>query len=182
MGIEIIKDHNGKNYIALSNEKFFNDDAIGDNIENFEILEILGNYNKGTTFSAKVRSLINHKLYFMKKIGQNLSIGERSNLINILDSIKKIGHQNIVNQIKNIFQNDSFYIFEEFLNNRDLQDYMKTFDDLERPIEESTLWNIFLQCASGLKSIHNHNIIHRNISLNDLIMNENNVIKLGNFK
>ena len=182
MGIEIIKDHNGKNYIALSNEKFFNDDAIGDNIENFEILEILGNYNKGTTFSAKVRSLINHKLYFMKKIGQNLSIGERSNLINILDSIKKIGHQNIVNQIKNIFQNDSFYIFEEFLNNRDLQDYMKTFDDLERPIEEPTLWNIFLQCASGLKSIHNHNIIHRNISLSNLIMNEKKVVKLGNFK
>lgn len=68
------------------------------------------------------------------------------------------------------------------MNNDDLEGFLNAYISLDKPIETNTLWNIFMQCISSLKYIHNNNIIHRNITLTNIFMSENKIIKLGDFR
>ena len=181
---EIIEDNDIEDYNEPNKEDLFNDDNIENFDENFEFLEILGEgeNQKGKWLSLKARSLDNNKLYFIKKFDEKL-LEERKDLIQILNLIKQNKHPNIINQIKFFFQkkSKSYYIIDEFLNSTDLQDYLKAYEEINKPIEETILWNIFFQCASILKFLHSHDIILQNIKLDNFLINEYNLIKLGNF-
>ena len=48
-------------------------------------------------------------------------------------------------------------------------------------IEEDILYNIIKQICIGIKEIHNKNIIHRDLKPENIFINENNVIKIGDF-
>ena len=184
MGVELIRDHEGKEHIALEDESFFPEDNLDDNINSYEILKFLGEgeNSKSKWETSKVQSSINNKLYFMKKISINLSLGERQNFFSIYNLIRINPHPNIIRHLKLIYQGNSFYIIDEALDCRDLENYANTFECLDRPIEEKTLLSIFLQCASGLRFIHNNDIIHRNIKLDNFMIEDNKTVKLGNFR
>ena len=48
-------------------------------------------------------------------------------------------------------------------------------------IEEKILYKIIKQICEGIKEIHNKNIIHRDIKLENIFMNDNMEIKIGDF-
>ena len=179
MEIQIIKDIDGKEHIVLNNESLLNDSYSGDTINDFETMKIIGRGNKSLTL--KVKSKINAKIYVMKKINQKLSLMERENLFQIINRIRSNESPNIIKNIKSIYQNNGFIILDEYMNNGDLLDYMKSNKELNKPIDEKILWNIFLQCASSIKDIHMLNIIHRNVKLENFMINQKKVVKLGNF-
>jgi serine/threonine protein kinase len=89
---------------------------------------------------------------------------------------------NTTKYFKSFLQNQSLYIIYEYMNNDDLEGFLNAYISLDKPIETNTLWNIFMQCISSLKYIHNNNIIHRNITLTNIFMSENKIIKLGDFR
>lgn len=179
METEIIQYNKGIFEVSSKDDALLKDDRIGDDIENFDIIKILVENENSTSISFKVRSKFNHKIYFMKKYGNNLSLEERENWLKI---IKNCNHPNIIKNIKIIFKSNSYFLIDEYMNNGDLQDYMKTYESLGQPIKEDYLWNIFFQCASSLKYLHEKDIIHRYIRLDNFLMNENKVVKLGNLR
>lgn len=45
MGVELIKDRQGKEHMVLTDEDFYNDDIMGDKFEDYEILQVITNKN-----------------------------------------------------------------------------------------------------------------------------------------
>ena len=191
MGAELTQDSQGFDQLVLTSGCCNNEE----NPDSYETLKILGfgDYD-GLIKTKKVYSKLDKKVYIMKEIKINKSQGndedkilsneEKNNLINILNTLKNDKEEkceNIIENIKFFTKGNYLYILDEYINNGDLLSYMKTYKDLNQPIKEETLWNIFLQCANGLKYLHSKNIIHRNIRLENIYMNDNKVIKIGNF-
>ena len=69
MSVSKIKDQDGKQYIIIDESELYDDKEMGDKLEDFEILQILGKGSYG--FVAKVRSIKNSKIYAMKQIDLN---------------------------------------------------------------------------------------------------------------
>ena len=176
----MIKDRQGKDHLVLSDEDFYNDDIMGNKFEDYEILQVITKKNN-YGFFAKVRSKINSKIYAMKKIKSEF-IQNEYNLNDELNILKNMKNPNTTKYFKGFYQNQSLYIIYEYMNNNDLEGFLNAYISLDKPIETNTLWNIFMQCISSLKYIHDNNIIHRNITLTNIFMSENKIIKLGDFR
>lgn len=190
MGAELTKDSQGIEHLVLMNgysRKMKND-------EDFECVSILGlGNNDGVIQTKKVISKIDNRAYVMKEIKIDYEKEEekifypkdRENLIEILNILKKDECPNIVKNYKYYTEGKYLYILDEFINNEDLLNYMKTLkmlkNDFNQKIDEENLWNIFLQCANGLKYLHSKNIIHGNIRLENIYITNDNCVKLGNF-
>ena len=182
MGVEMIKDRQGKDHLVLSDEDFYNDDIMGDKFEDYEILQVLSKDNK-SGFTSKVRSKFNSKIYAMKKIDSKYASKVQEQYIrNEFELLKKMDFPNITKYFKYFYQDNCLYIVYEFLNNGDLGGFLDAYKSLDKPIDSNTLWNIFMQCISALYYIHSNNIIHKNISLSNVFMSENKIVKLGDFR
>ena len=66
--MEIVKDSEGNNHIIFDESSLYDDSKMGDNLTDFEVLQILNEDNNNSLFVSKVRSLNNHKIYAMKSI------------------------------------------------------------------------------------------------------------------
>ena len=179
MGVEMIKDRQGRDHLVMSDEDFYNDDIMGDTLGDYEILQLLSKNDnkdsKGCTVS-KVKSKFNSKIYVMKCYDSYHDIKEE------FIKLQSLNEPNISKYFKYFNQDNKLYIIYEYINSTDLKGFYDAYCSLKRPIEINTLWNIFMQCISALKSIHSKNIIHKNISLTNIFMTENKIIKLGDFR
>ena len=178
----MIKDPQGREHLVLSDEDFYNDDIIGDSFEDYEILQVLSP-KETYGFSAKVRSKFNSKIYAMKKIDSKYA--QKVSEMDIrqeFEILKKMDHPNVTKYFKYFYQDQCLYIIYEYVDNMDINGFVKAYKSIEKPIETNALWNIFMQSISALNYIHSQNIIHKNISLNNIFMTENKIVKLGDFR
>ena len=194
MGVEMIRDRQGGEHIVLSDEDFCNDDIMGDRLEDYEILQVVGiddndNGNDNQVqkdkkyLFTKVRSKKNSKIYGMKIIKNQYIPKNQVNYIR--EELKKLialNHPNVVKYYKYFFENDDLYIICEYINNGDLNRLIEAYKSLEKYLDNNLVWNIFMQCSSALKYIHDNNIIHKNISNSNIFMTENKIVKLGDFQ
>ena len=182
MGVEIIKDMQGKDHLVLSDKDFYNDDIMGNKFEDYEILQVLSKDNP-SGFTSKVRSKFNSKIYAMKKIESKYAQKAQEQYIKKeFELLKQMDFPNITKYFKYFYQDSCLYIVYEFLNNSDLGGFLEAYKSLNKPIDTKTLWNIFMQCISALYYAHSNNIIHKNISLSNIFMTENKIVKLGDFR
>ena len=67
----------------------------------------------------------------------------------------------------------------EFADDGDL--YQKIVDHKKSKtlFEENQIWNVFIQVLLGLKSLHAHNILHRDLKSANIFLNKNGEAKLG---
>ena len=175
----MIKDRQGRDHLVMSDGDFYNDDIMGDTLGDYEILQLLSkNDNKDSKVCtvSKVKSKFNSKIYVMKCCDSYHDIKEE------FIKLQSLNEPNISKYFKYFNQDNKLYIIYEYINSTDLKGFYDAYCSLGRPIEINTLWNIFMQCISALKSIHSKNIIHKNISLTNIFMTENKIIKLGDFR
>ena len=181
MSVSTIKDQDGKQYIIFDESELYDDNEMGDNLEDFEILQILGKGSYG--FVAKVRSNKNDKIYAMKqidlsKIGseKEIELCKREVLL-----LQKLNHPNINKYYKSFSNNNCLYIIMEFMNNGDLSGFIKAHEKFNKPVREEEVWNILLQSMNALEYIHSKNIIHRDIKPANLFMTNDKMIEIGDF-
>ena len=181
MGVEMIKDIEGKEHFVINNEDFINNDIIGNKFEDFEILQVFKKQPYG--YVIKARSKTNSKIYAIKKIESNFISNINFNLFQQeFEKLENMNSPNVTKYFKYFCQNNCLYIIYEFVNNRDLYQFYEAYSKMNKPIETNTLWNIFMQGISALKYIHSKNVIHKNINLYNLFMSENKEVKLGDFR
>ena len=176
MGAEILKDEEGKEHYIFDQSELYDDEKMGDNLDDFEILEI----HTDSTIKS-VQSILNQKIYSMKTI----------NLKKIKKGPKAI--EQMETEIKNYININYFYILKfhkyfktdkeihiilEHTNNGSIKDFIKLHSSLEEYIKEETLLNIFYQCINALKFLHSKGIIHKSILTKHLLMTNEKVIKL----
>lgn len=182
MGIEMVKDSQGKEHMVFDQPGLGDDNCMGNCLNDFEILQILGEGSYG--FVAKVRSRLNHKIYAMKKVDfSKISTEKEKQLcLNEISIIQKMDSPYVNKYYKYFFENNNvLYIIMEFMDNGDLDGFINAHKVLNKPIEEEELWNIFYQSMSGLIFIHSKGIIHRDIKPANLFMSNEKKIKIGDF-
>ena len=177
MGVEMIKDRYGEDQLVLSNEDFYNDDVMGDKFSNYDIMKIIKS-NTGN-FLAKVISKKNSKIYVLKQFRQNQ---DQQKLVQEFQILNKLNHSNIIKYFKWFNEDGKVYFVKEYVDNGSLKNLKEAYRSINKPIEENTLWNIFMQCMAGLDYLHSNNIVHKNLKSNNILMNENKVIKIDDIQ
>ena len=82
MGVELIKDQKGKNHMVFSKDLTKEDLLMGDKIDNYEILQVLGEGSFG--YVAKAKSRLNHKIYAIKQL--NFSNAQKKKEIDLVEN------------------------------------------------------------------------------------------------
>ena len=129
MGVEMIKDRQGKDHLVLSDEDFYNDDIMGDKFEDYEILQVLTPKQKEAFgYVAKVRSKFNSKIYAMKKIDSKYAqkVSE-TDVKNEFELLKKMDHPNVTKYFKYFYQDQCLYIIYEYVDNMDINGLIKAY-------------------------------------------------------
>ena len=184
MGININEQLNDEQIFEYKIPGFINEGhKMGNSSNDFEILQVLG--GGGFSRVLKVKSKMNSRVYAMKKVDMNKILFEQKldpkyyeNEILIL---QKINHPNIIKSFKIFFENQFLYFIMEFMNNGDLESFYKANNSLKIRIPEEKLWDIFFKSLSGLLHIHKEGLIHRDIKPQNLFIDDNLNIKIGDF-
>ena len=181
MGVELIKDQKGKNHMVFSKDLTKEDLLMGDKIDNYEILQVLGEGSFG--YVAKAKSRLNHKIYAIKQL--NFSNAQKKKEIDLVENevaiLKNMEHPLITKYYKSFKEGNCLYIVMEFMDNGDLGELIKGHKTLNKPIDEERLWNIFIQALTSLEFVHSKGIIHRDIKPANLFVSNDGTIKLGDF-
>ena len=154
---------------------------IGEKLSDFEILQVLGEGAFG--FVAKVKSKKNLKIYALKKIDflkiedlDYLKYYENEGIL-----MKILNHPNICKLYSSFKENYSIYLIMEYMNNGNLYTFLTSNSKIRKNINEEKLWNIFEQCLKGLVYIHSKGLIHRDIKLENILINNEGQVKLTDF-
>ena len=185
MGMEMIEKNNDEMLIEYKLPNFINEGNpnVGGSSDDYEILQVLG--GGGFSKVLKVKSKSNFGIYAMKKVDMAHIIEEEQleskYFENEIQFLKNLNHPNVI-KCFNIFQENQYlYFIMEFMNNGDLESYNDAIIKMDMIIPEEKLWEIFYKCLSGLDYIHKENIIHRDIKLQNLFLDDNFNVKIGDF-
>ena len=181
MEVKLIKDSKGNEHMVFNKRENDEYNEMGSNVDDFEILQVLGEGSFG--FVAKVKSRLNHKIYAMKQM--DFSTLKDKKIIKLCENetklLSKLNHSLITKYYKSIKEGDKLYIIMEFMDNGDLGGMMKASKILEKPIEEEKIYEIFIQAMKSLAYIHSKNLIHRDIKPENLFISIDGIVKLGDF-
>ena len=176
MGGEIMKDEEGKEHYIFDQSELYDDEKMGDKLEDFEILRI------HTDQSIKsINSLVNQKIYSMKTINykkNNLGPKYKESLLNQIKSFLKLNYFYILKYYKYFETDKEIHIIMEHTNNGSLKDFIKLHSSLNINISEEYLWNVFIQCAKAVRYLHSNDIIHQSISPKHFLMTNEKLVKL----
>lgn len=118
-----------------------------------------------------VQNQINGKVYIKKEL--------KTYNIDVYKTLLKINHRNIPKVYEVIELDKTLYIIEEFINGNTLEEILK----LEGPLNEERVIYYILELCDILSVLHNRElpIIHRDIKDSNIIISNDNVVKLIDF-
>ena len=164
------------------NKKIDNEEEnIGNCLDDFLILDKLDQGLFGTIF--KVKSKRNKIIYVMKKIKKLIEKQENKKKhpkVEIL-ILKKLNHPNIVKLFTYFEDNKYYYAIIEYINGPNLFDLYMSYKIKHKLMEEKFLWDLLGQCLDAITYIHGCGVIHRNIKLSNILLDEKNKLKIIDF-
>lgn len=126
----------------------------------------------------KVRSKEDGRLYAIKK-SKKLYRGEfsRQERINEVRQHEKFSqNEHCITLYKAWEQNDLLYMQLELCKTN-----LEIFSLKNENISEDRIWDILVDILLALKGLHDQNLIHLDIKLENIMINADNVCKLGDF-
>ena len=170
--------------LSFENKVKDDKDNVGSKSEDFETIKLLGKGGFGKVF--KVISKINNKIYAMKVANFDILLskqGQRGIELALNESkfLTVLTHPHIIKYYNSFKEDNSLYLIIENAENGDLETYIEAYKKVGRHIPEDELWSIFLQCMQALDYIHRMKVIHRDIKLGNILMDNNMTIKIGDF-
>lgn len=151
---------------------------IGERIEEYEILEHLGKGGFAHVYRAKCRksSLFVAIKMIDKALMANAGMIERVRQEVTIHS--QLKHPAIL-ELYTFFEDAHYvYLVLELAHNGELAKHFKLGT---RGLSEKAAADIFRQVVSGVLYLHTHNIIHRDLSLNNLLLTKDLCVKIADF-
>ena len=144
------------------------------NIKGYKIIKRIGRGGCGAVYLVQKEN----KYYALKKI-TDLTEEEIENYQKILNVLFNIKSEYIIRYYESIIENDCLYIIMEYGGVIDLKKYiLKQENSL---INEKIIKDIIIQICKGLQEIHKNKFIHRDLTPDNIFMDNNNNIKIGDF-
>jgi len=149
-------------------------------VNNYELLEQLGQGGMGVVYKA--RHIHFDEIYAVKRLWEQFGANEMvlNLFLNEAKILRKLNHKNIV-QVTDVFSlENQNYIVMEYINGRSLDEIIKKEVG---PIRRERAINLFKQMLEGIAYIHNQPtpIIHRDIKPLNLLVTEDDIVKITDF-
>lgn len=109
-----------------------------------------------------------------------MNVKERQEAVNEIRILASIGGPYNIRFLEAFVDADILYIVTEFAANGDLFGWIKARKN-RGPIKESVVWSLLLQMCHGLQSLHEKNILHRDLKSANVFMMSEKHVKLGDF-
>ena len=174
----------------------------------YNVFCILGKGNFG--YAEKMTSKKNSEVYAIKKLDKNKNKNSKNFKRETQISIQ-LEHPNLIkfygyfedkeniDKYKFVYKNDKkrkvtenedkeiYCRVLEFAENGSLKQYFKNYKEKNKtensftPIPQETIIKFLKESLDALKYLHENNIIHRDISLDNILLGQNNTIKISDF-
>jgi len=140
-------------------------------VNNFILFKELGHGAFGKVYLSLDKNL--DVLTAIKVINRKfLSQLQKNKLISQLEILSKLNHKNVTKIIDKQKTANNFYIEMEFSNGPNLFEFLTLYKQkFGKNLSESEVQKVVKQIASGLEHLHDNKIIHRDIKLENLIIN-----------
>ena len=144
-------------------------------VNNFILFKELGRGAFGEVYLSTDENL--DELTAVKVINRKkLSPIQKNKLLIQLDILSKLNHKNVTKILDKQKTSNNFYIEMEYSNGPNLYEYVKQYKKkYGKCLNEETVQKLVKQIASGLEYLHKNKIIHRDIKLENLIINFDDV-------
>ena len=146
----------------------------------FKILNKIGEGSFSTVL--KVQRKKDGIIYALKKVKfSKLNEKEKSNALNEIRILASINNKNIISYKEAFFdENDSSLdIVMEYADQGDLFQLITEHKKTKTHFSEEFIWNTLTQLLNGLKTLHELNILHRDLKSANVFLFKNGVVKLG---
>ena len=146
----------------------------------YQKLEKIGQGQFSTVF--KVLNKDDNKFYVLKEILlSNLSKKEIELMLNESKILSTIKNDHIVKYYGSYQVNNTINLIMEFCEGSDLKKFILEHKNQNKLIEENKIYSMILDICKGLKEIHKKNLIHRDLKPDNLFLDNNNALKIGDF-
>ena len=149
-------------------------------LSNFQILQKLGEGSFGMVY--KVKRLSDGIEYAMKKVRMNmLNEKEKENAVNEVRILASLQDPYIVSYKEAFFDEGSncLCIVMEFASGGDIQKKVNDYIKIGGYFSEKDLFKCLIHMASGLKTLHDMKILHRDLKCANIFLGADANWKLG---
>ena len=149
-------------------------------------LELLGSIGKGAFAEVKIANDLMTNQKYAVKILETSKMDQKE--LELFNTEKRILRTALANNFKNIIKMQNilkdlsgrYYIILEYCNGGSLYDCLKEYSNKNRkPFPEKYVSYLMKEILLGVKSLHDHGIIHRDLKLGNILLkykSKNNLI------
>jgi NIMA (never in mitosis gene a)-related kinase 1/4/5 len=149
-------------------------------VNGFVLLKFLGKGTFGAVYQARREA--DDKIYAIKKVDtRRMSAKERADAVNEIRVLASVSGPHVITFFEAFVEADILYIVTEFAQHGDMLAYLKA-KRRQGNIPEQTVWSLFIQMCLGVKTMHDANILHRDLKAANVFMcatGANAYLKLG---
>lgn len=148
--------------------------------EEFEKIDKIGSGSYGVVYKVrrrKTRDIVALKRVKLNCRANGFDDGVPSSSLREIAALKNLKHPNIIELFEIIHTGSSIYLVFECLD----QDLKKSLDETSNGLPERTVKNYMWQLFKAISYCHARNILHRDLKLQNLLVNRDGTIKLADF-
>ena len=140
-------------------------------IEDITLLRLLGKGSYGEVYLSLKQNA--NKPFATKKVKRKKADDEMTKYFkNEINILRILNHPNIVKLEEIKMDENNYYIVMEYINGGELSDYLKKYiEKYGKPFSEEIVQYLMKQIISALIYIHDLNIIHRDLKLENIMVN-----------
>ena len=149
-------------------------------MDGFKVLSKVGEGSYSTVL--KVQRIEDGNIYALKRVKfKKLSDKEKQNALNEIRILASIKDKNVISYKEAFFdeKDSSLGIVMEYADKGDLFQVITERKKTKNYFDEQEIWKTFVQLLKGLKSLHDLNILHRDIKSANVFLFEGGICKLG---
>lgn len=142
----------------------------------FKIIKKIASGGMGDVYQA--HDPIHNRIVAIKTLRQEFNDSSEfiSRFKREANILSKIVHHNTVIVYSTEIEKDIFYIVMEYVNGTTLRDFLLT-----HRFFITDIISMMMQILDGIDAIHRQGILHRDIKLANVMISENNLVKIGDF-
>lgn len=143
-------------------------------INGYILCKPIGKGSFGEVYKTKKED----KLFATKKLEINIIKNKslKKYLYNEIEIMKKLNHPNIIHFYEYFMTTNNYYIIMDYCNGGSLSDLLKEYKlKFGKPFPQEIIQYFMHHIVNGLKYIHSQGIIHRDIKMDNILLNFKNI-------